>query len=73
MHYVITAYRPAGISTHKARSEAAALKVMDRLYEDDVRYDGVDATGRSIDENTLTDIIDAQSFARRMERLTANW
>jgi hypothetical protein len=60
MPYLITALRPSGATTHKARTEEAALKIMDRLYFADIGYEGFDGDGNTIDENTLTDIIEAR-------------
>ncbi|HEV2530330.1 hypothetical protein [Phenylobacterium sp.] len=60
MPYMIIAHRPAGSTTHKARTEESALKIMDRLHYADVRFEGFDADGAAIDENGLTDIIEAR-------------
>lgn len=60
MPYLITALRPTGTTTHKAKTEEGALKIMDRLYFAGVGYEGFDGDGKLIDENTLTDIIDAR-------------
>jgi hypothetical protein len=60
MTYKILAHRPAGTTTHKARTEEAALKVMDRLHYADISFEGFDGAGLAIDENGLTDIIDAR-------------
>jgi hypothetical protein len=61
MHYLITAYHPNRTTVHKARSEEAALKLMDRLHYADIHYGGSDSCGNAIDENGLTDIIDART------------
>jgi hypothetical protein len=60
MSYLIMALRPSGTTTHKAKTEEAALEIMDRLYLEDIGYEGFDADGNTIDENSLTDIIDAR-------------
>lgn len=60
MPYLITAHRADGATTHKAATEETALRIMDRLYYADIRYDGRDGDGKAIDENSLTDIIDAR-------------
>src|SRR5512140_430098 len=60
MTYLIHAHRPSGDTTLKARTEEAALKIMDRLHYADVAYQGFDSAGAAIDENDLTDIIDAR-------------
>lgn len=61
MSYLIKALRPSGETSHKAKTEEAALKLMDRLYFADIGYQGFDGDGKAIDENTLTDIIDART------------
>lgn len=60
MSYLILALRPSGTTTHKAKTEEAALKLMDRFHFADIGYEGFDGDGKTIDENTLTDIIDAR-------------
>jgi hypothetical protein len=60
MSYLIMALRPSGTTTHKAKTEEAALKLMDRFHFADIGYEGFDGDGKTIDENTLTDIIDAR-------------
>jgi hypothetical protein len=58
--YLITAHRAGGATTHRAATEESALKIMDRLYDADIRYEGRDANGKAVDENSLTDIIEAR-------------
>jgi hypothetical protein len=60
MSYVIVAYHPNGTTTHVARTEEGALKIMDRLYYADIGYEGFDDDGNAVDENDLTDRIDAR-------------
>jgi hypothetical protein len=60
MPYLIKALRPNGTTNHPARTEEAALKLMDRFHYADIGYEAFDRDGKTIDENTLTDIIEAR-------------
>jgi hypothetical protein len=63
--YKITAHYDRGLATYVASSEEDALEMMDRLFEGDVRCDVTDDDGNTVDENDLTDRIDARDVDRR--------
>ena len=58
--YKIVASYDRGPFTYSVNSEEEALEVMDQLYEGDVPCRATDQYGNTVDENDLTDIIEAR-------------
>lgn len=58
--YKIVASFDRGPSTYTAKSEEDALELMDRLHEGNVPCVVTDQDGKAVDENDLTDLIDAR-------------
>lgn len=58
--YKIVAKFDRGPSTYTAKSEEDALDLMDQLHEGNVTCVVTDQDGNTLDENDLTDIIDAR-------------
>lgn len=63
--YKIIAHFDRGPSTYTVSSEEDALEMMDQFFEGDVRYEATDDDGKAVDENDLTDRIDARETDRR--------
>jgi hypothetical protein len=63
--YKIVAHFDRGPATYTATSEEDALEMMDKLLEGEVRFDVTDDDGNPVDENELTDRIDARDADRR--------
>jgi hypothetical protein len=61
MAYVISAHFDRGVMTYTANSEEDALALMDELFEGDIPYEAKDADGAVVDENDITDRMDARS------------
>jgi hypothetical protein len=61
--YTVVAQFERGPITYSVTSEEEALALMDQFHEGDVAYAAADQDGRVVDENDLTDRIDARPSA----------